>query len=57
VSSEYIESTNLVSLKEPVTFRTVSRQLFNPFRKKHPTFLSSCVVTAEVLLFGKSIIL
>ncbi|PNF36650.1 High affinity cationic amino acid transporter 1 [Cryptotermes secundus] len=52
VSSEYIESTNLVTLKEPVTFGTVSRQLFNPFRKKHPTFLSSSVVTVEVLVFG-----
>ena len=54
VGSEYFESTNLVTLKEPVSFKTVSRQLFNSSRKKHPTFLSSNIVTAEVLAFCKS---
>lgn len=54
LSSEYIESTNLVTLKEPVSFRTVSKQLFNSSRKKHPSPLSSSVVTAEVLAFCKS---
>jgi hypothetical protein len=52
ISSEYIESTNLVTLKEPVSFVTVSKQLFNPFRMKHPTSLSSRVVAVEVLAFG-----
>ncbi|KDR23201.1 High affinity cationic amino acid transporter 1 [Zootermopsis nevadensis] len=52
ISSEYIESTNLVTLKEPVSFKTVSKQMFNPFRIKHPTSLSSRVVAAEVLAFG-----
>jgi hypothetical protein len=52
ISSDYIESTNLVTLKEPVSFVTVSKQMFNPFRIKHPTSLSSRVVAAEVLAFG-----
>lgn len=54
ITSEYIESTNLVTLKEPMSFLTVSKQLFNSSGKKHPTFLSSSVVTAEVFAFCKS---
>jgi len=54
ISSEYIESTNQVNLKEPVSFGTVANQLFNSSRKNYPTFLSCSVVTAEVFAFCKS---
>jgi hypothetical protein len=53
ISSEYIESTNLVTLKESMSCGTVLKQLFNPFRLRHPTFLSSRIVAVEVLAFGK----
>ena len=48
---DYLESTNLMSLKENVTFNTVVKQIFCPTKK--PTNLSSSIVAVEVFIFGE----
>ncbi|PSN43750.1 hypothetical protein C0J52_06403 [Blattella germanica] len=50
VNPEYVESTNLMTLKVRASFTTVVKQIFRPSR--HPTSLSSNIVMAEVLIFG-----
>ncbi|CAG2057266.1 unnamed protein product [Timema podura] len=51
ISSEYIESTNLVTLKEVNTFESITKQLFNIRRLKCPTPLSSNIVAIQVFIF------
>ncbi|XP_069690757.1 high affinity cationic amino acid transporter 1-like isoform X3 [Periplaneta americana] len=52
ISSEFIESTRLVTLKEKISFTTVSKQLLNASRMKHPTLLTSNIVAAEIVVFS-----
>nr|CAD7400863.1 unnamed protein product [Timema cristinae] len=51
ISSEYIESTNLVTLKEVNSFESITKQLFNVRRLKCPTPLSSNIVAIQVFIF------